>query len=915
MQRKEQTSLVELVVKALRAIDQHNYTTKVEPHSIDDLEEVVYALIQVLRHIDWNSGIKLFPQHDLTEFTSIFTNILTSKIEFKTELVTVLLAYFSIHPSLNQLIINSSCQWDLYFTSDNNNNNNNNTTKQDLFPGFYTVIKEIEKFKTFNKKFLSFMQYNFPHTTLINSWIPMWNLKRDNNKLDLNWDYYLNQNLLPNLFKEEAMTDFFLANNMNNGQLDITQATNIEPLLFKLYPRMVLLDEKWVNKKVYNQVLHNLLNLDDNHTVPLNFALQILMEIIDHPEYNYLEESKLVILLHLALVKLEKTPVTQLHTALSEIGSSQSLLAIVNLTQFFIAQFLNKLQLVNERISTDDLNKLQTGNTPMKFQNEQSSSDKKNKLSKFEIPSWFKDEILPDIPPIAKSLFIFDTPPNNYGSIKLSFTESLNVLFDCLNLTILIHNNIINQYHALKINLLQLDSSEKNDINVNIEYLSKQHFFQLNYIPIFTAMLTIKNIFKDGTTHLLPANGVNSTKKVITLNFTKYVESLIISYKDIALYHLLKFISTISQENLIFQKISIQMLNHLFFHDNGNNFTFSLCKENKLLFNEISSYIRLWNDGTSSYSLFFTELFGEKQPMVNIKKIDLRQLQELIPYMGIVIKFQETPDKKKKSYEYKSKGTRNFNSSSGNYNTASNYGHQQSNNDNNISSNNNQNGNSGILTQPIQPIPLKNMKNYMTPTKYDAYSSPVFIPSHNSSANTTTVINSTTNNMVSAGTSFTPQPQSQPQHMFNPGIGMYSTPLSYMKQQQQQSINPMGGIDPSVDASLAIAGNISSLSGINPNEMYTPGNYTMQTNFMSTPQTLPLTHNNNNPNTSNDNVSMLNTTKPVFSSPWNESPTMTSHPSQNKIVNTGKNYILGGHNRVKNNSRAQSIHIDQFENV
>ncbi|SCW04394.1 LAFE_0H12552g1_1 [Lachancea fermentati] len=32
------------------------------------------------------------------------------------------------------------------------------------------------------------------------------------------------------------------------------------------------------------------------------------------------------------------------------------------------------------------------------------------------------------------------------------------------------------------------------------------------------------------------------------------------------------------------------------------------------------------------------------------------------------------------------------------------------------------------------------------------------------------------------------------------------------------------------------------------------------------------------------------------------------------VVSTGKNYILGGHNRATNNSRAQSVHVDVFEN-
>lgn len=893
MQRKDQKSVVEVVVKTLGVLNQYNNSKKEDPSSSDDLESIVYALIQILRHIDWDSGVELFPKHDLTGLTSIFSNILESGIEFKTVIVTILMAYFSIHPSLNQLIINSNCQWNLYFKSDGSN-----ITKSDLYPGFYTVIKEIEKFKTFNKRLLSFMQFDFLQDTLINSWIPMWELKKDNNTLNLDWNYYSSRNLLPDLLKDESMTDFFLVNNMNNNQLYITQAPKFKLLLLQLYRRVLILNGKWVKKDFYNQVLHNMLNVDDDNIDSLNFALKVLMEIIDHPEYNYMEESKLVLLLYLALVKLEKVPVTQLHTILSEMGTTQSLISIVNMTQFFIAQFLNKLQLVSEKTSMDDITKLQTGKTRTNIRNEISSQQNgKNKLSKFEIPNWFKNEISPDIPPIAKSLFIFDTSVNEVDSLKLSFTETLNILSDCLNLTILVHNNIINQYHALNISLLQSDSTEKNDINVNIEYLLKQNFFQLNYIPIFTTMLTVKNMFKNGTDGLIFKNGVTSIKKVITLNSIKYIESLIISYKDIALYHLLKFISTISQENLILQKISIQILNHLFFHNNDNDFTYLLCKNNKLSLNEIYTYIRLWNDGTPNYSLFFTELFNEKQPMVNIKKIDLRQLQELIPNMDVVIKYQETIDNKKKSCEYKSKGSRNYSASSSDYNNSGNYGYNQSND------NRNGNHNTTMLPQPIQPVPQKTMKNYMTSAKYDAYSSPVFIPSQSNSANNTTMVSSTSNNIIASGGNFTPQPQ----QMINPGNAIYSTPYSYM---QQQTMNPMNGLDTNVDTSTATTNGLN-MPGMNPNDMCPPGNFSMQTNFMSTPQATPMVN-----STNNGNVPMINTNNnPVFTSPWNESPTMTSYTPQNKIVNTGKNYILGGHNRVKNNSRAQSIHIDQFENI
>lgn len=99
----------------------------------------------------------------------------------------------------------------------------------------------------------------------------------------------------------------------------------------------------------------------------------------------------------------------------------------------------------------------------------------------------------------------------------------------------------------------------------------------------------------------------------------------------------------------------------------------------------------------------------------------------------------------------------------------------------------------------------------------------------------------------------------------------------------------------------------NSFNTTNTNMTRQPTTLTRATDAMTTAPTTPTPYKNTSGSSSNNL--------------WIESPmtnfkgsTISKSTNKSKMVNTGKNYILGGHNKVKNNSRAQSIHIDDFEN-
>lgn len=881
------------------ALIQINSYNEDKSHDLESsLQELIYALIQMLRHLEYET-IRIEDSKYL-EKLDVFGPLISKEFDYKLELITILVAYFYINPKYRCLVINANHHWDK-LVKETENAATTITAAHGAYPGFYTIIKEVEKFETFDLQLLNFVQFNFQNV-LIESWILMF--KQDITS-SINWEYYLSRNKVPYLINNESWTDHFIANNISTDQLDINSSdlAPYRPLILKSYNRIALLKSQWVSKKLYNLTLQNL--LQTNHDMneydvlhnPLKSSLQVLMEIIDHPEYNLLQETKLILLLYISLQNIYNTPCNQIHEILSKLEPTQSLLSLINMTNFVLANYLNQFQ-----ISSRDLLRNNTkSNQNIKLNSKNLINGNVTKqLSKYEIPTWFKDDLLPKIPPIAKSLFVFDKLPKGMGP-NLPIDKSLTILLDCLNLTVLSHNNILKQYHRLNIHFIELNIP---DNNVNIEYLLKDNFFQLNYIPIFTTLLAIKNTPFSSTQ-------VINMKRVMLLNACKYVESLILSYNDVALYHLIKFISRISQENLVLQKISVQLLTHLLFHNKGPDPILQVCKENKLIHNELLNYVTLWNNGTAEYTPFYTELFDMKQPMVQIKKVNIRQLQELIPTLKKVLDFHDNMEFKRDSFDSKTKNVRNFSSSS-NFNTSapSNSTTTTYSYSNDLNGNNN---NGKIMNEPIQPTPQKSMKNYMTPAKYDAYSSPVFIPSHNSSVNNSGVMNSNNTSSLMQQSYVPPPPPPPPsQQPSNPGNNMYSTPISYMKQQQQtqpQTKNVMNNMDQMSNLNTN-NNNVNNMNqqGIQQNDIYPRGNFTLQTNYMTTPPNIPMAGNNNIQILSSTNAAM-------FNSAWNESPAMSTHTPQSKIVNTGKNYILGGHNRVKNNSRAQSIHIDQFENI
>ena len=914
----DQESIVQIIFQSLQSIDQFDLEQK---ENVQDFEDIIYSMIQTFRYLDHDKCISL-NNNKIKHFKNIFKNVLLSSIDFNLDLSIVLFAYFSILPFLHHLIDNTdlnelnhifSLKYNDMQSNPGNNIINNPSHDKPPLPGVFSVIRQVQDFKIFDKNLLSFLNWKFSKVYLLKHWFQSWVSYKDKH-------IYYGTPLISRLLQNESDLDFFLINNTDLNQFPDTLSSNINKytLLFdKIYYRICLLDPKWVPKDLYVHALNHLLDMD-KQIDSLEFNLQVIMELIDHPEYNLLEMPRLLVLLYLSLLRVENTPCTQLHNILNHLSTTQTLLSVINMSQFVITLFLNRILSMNQP-------------------NECASVPFYN-LSKllYKIPAWFKEEMLPDIPPISKSLFVFNTSQKD--DISFSLIDTLTILYQCLNLTIVIHNNIIDQYHALKLNLIQFDDS----ISVQVEYLLKQQFFQNNYIPIFSTLLVLMNMYPhENNTSSKVINDqfyqmvynsnftLHNIKKIIIFNSIKYIESLIVSYKDIALYHLLKFVSLISQENLLLQKISIRLLNHLFFHSNADdsesNKILSLCRNNELSFNELSTYIKLWNDGTSEYSFFYSKLLNETQPMVNIENVSLRKLQELIPNMDIVLKYHENQSKKNiitMEYIDKSNALKNYNSSfpSNDPTLSTNFNHHTTNtaknstksnykNKNNNNNNNNNMGNihSGTFSQTIQPVPQKKMKNYMSVNKYDAYTSQTFIPSSSSNMNNCTLIN--TNNTLNHDNLLNSyySPHSQ-QAINSVGNAIYSTPLTYIQQQQQQQHMKSNFIGINIDNSNPMNMNFQS---INQNEIYAQGNFPIQSNFMVTPQNLSASGNNSN----NSNVPIFTPSNTMFNSPWNDSPTITINTPQNKIVSTGKDYILGGHNRVQNNSRAQSIHIDKFENI
>ncbi|KAG0662296.1 hypothetical protein C6P45_001114 [Maudiozyma exigua] len=620
-------------------------------------------------------------------------------------------------------------------------------------------------------------------------------LLKDNNKTN-SINYYSNllkSNWIPTYLQQKKSQQQLQINDLskiltNPIKLDLTIINDTKLLqliqlnnsyINKFLSIKMLQNYKWFNNTSKKFIINAVFS-DKNYNInDINFNIQVMMEILDHSNLNLLKEDKLCFLLFISLNNLKFIDLSIIHKELTNMGSTQTFAALLNMIQFIISRTL-----LSKQYNTI-------------------------------LPDWFENSIIPQIPPISKSLFTFqDQKEKIVGSYNVTDNNITLLYWSLLNI-MTINNKILTTYSKWNLNPLKI-ATKNND---SLKHLLSNNYMNLYNITTMTTLILSQSIIQNSLSTMKQLN----FGKSLFMKSIKIFENLINLHGNIALFHIIKFANKISLQNLSLQKNCIILLNHLFFHNiDDSNMIMDHYNQNKLSQVALKEYIMRWNDGSEIYSKFFKQLLKSSQPSVINKTITIQDLFKYLP--------------KEQQDEYT-----------------------------NLSSNNNNNNN---IIRTIEPQPQKNIKSYINTNKFNAYNSTTFVPS---------TTNSITNNYLFA------TPPNTIQHQMANNTNIYNNSFNGMNSIHED--NNELGIHHSTDTFSAF------------NSPFTlPSNKTTEM-LNSTPKTPNSTSTNN------------------IQSPWNQSSAVTPNHtmSGSKIVNTGKNYILGGHNRVKNNSRAQSIHIDQFQ--
>ncbi|CAI4063131.1 hypothetical protein SUVZ_07G2080 [Saccharomyces uvarum] len=778
------------------------------------------------------------------------------------ELITILFAYISIHRQFHPLILHNLNVWNEFIVDYNNEVSSTSQERDPIKFGVLSLLSIVQNFDEITPDLFEFFKLSLK-PTLLEIWVPQWqNYNPSTTKL-INGDEKIS-----NWITKDYHMDFLITTFLSSSSSSLKVLPS-HYFVYKISKRIShfpnLIDPKLYQLAIAVIMENGISDIDNSNSHSANyndlpFYFQILMEVIDHPELNYLQENRLILLLDIALNHLMLVPTHCLHSSFGNLGSTQSLSSTLNIIQFLLSKFL-----INTGNITQLINKSNKKNVTNNNNNNNNNSRKKDwfqsQQTNYQIPFWFEDSILPPIPPISKSLFTFDKDLSHESDSIMIVRDLLR----CLNLTILLNSKLLRDYNDLNINALTQPPDHSSNISNGNNHIMIEQYMQLYLIPLSTSLLLAQQLNdqeqeqenkqeEEEDKNLIGSSSVRHlSSQLIFFSSLKLCENLIIKEKNLALYHLIKFITKISLDDLVLQKISINLLNHLFFHQindgsNHDNLIQRLCLKNQLSLQALKDYIILWNDGSQVYNSFFKNLFYEDQPEIETTRLTM---SDLVGFFSddeqIVI---STPPTTMTSVTT---------------------------NDRPVS---------------LQPIPQKNNVEVFTPlSKYDAYSSNSFVPSSSNNANTST----------------NKQPQ-QPQQPQN------TTPSSSNRYLYNKSALPQEHSSGNNDNSTQVSGSMNdsysldnSFSTTNTNMTRQPTTLTRATDAMTTAPTTPTSYKNSNCN-NNNNL-------------WIESPManfksciINKNSNKNKMVNTGKNYILGGHNKVKNNSRAQSIHIDDFEN-
>ncbi|CDO96375.1 unnamed protein product [Kluyveromyces dobzhanskii CBS 2104] len=499
----------------------------------------------------------------------------------------------------------------------------------DEVPGVYDVVYQLDAFETLDVEVLKFLSLNLGHV-LVHSWIPSWKTwvaSFRNNLKEFDTVHFLAKERILIKIVQPHELDLAIVNFQSYPKRwEVLCTNNMDAVKYfaSKCAKRSLKHFKWLNKSFHESVitLHSKCIGNDSFKHGLydteEFHFQVIMEIIDHPELNLLEESHLLLLLRVTLGDIhEKSIVTnqipQLHYTLGKLGTTLSFSSLINLLQYILSRYFLA---VTECI--------QNGT------NMETNLHWYKQLTNLSIPAWF-DDFMPRIPPIARAIFGFDGSATETGQETDSFHENFETLFECLQLTLSLNEELLMFYGKAGIDPLDVNPilTTKNCSNV-LKKTTSLHF-TMYFVSIYTVQLLSQQLLKDVNTSrsILGPRKIRIGATRLFRHCVGLIEHIIDNHGNNGLYHFIKFASQVSIESLPLQEISRILLYHVFSETN-DTWVLQLCLSNELSINGLLDYILLWNDGSGMYNPFFTKIFKQPQPNVSRKNVMLGDLIELL---------------------------------------------------------------------------------------------------------------------------------------------------------------------------------------------------------------------------------------------------------------------------------------------
>lgn len=776
------TERVTEIVQIVPLVEKYAKMLDLGSQSFAEIEESAYGFVNAIRRLKPHQEPKVA---NLDVFTSI-VRLCGKDLEHRSvnlDLLSVIFVHCSVHKSLVCLVRDFAQVTSQRQPIMSQLRELCGTVVSGYRPGFFSILAKLDIMENLDARSLSFLALNLgPVLRMV--WLPLWTQKAHKSL----YADVVGQNLIV-ATTVEAKLDFLIASRAHEPlEWYALKDHDSEPLKLFVYTtvRRALLFPRWLPKPFYQfceQTATDSTNNDcfTQSSGSSSFNLSVLMEILDHPSLNFFEEPHLTLLLTVSVYRLRMVciegDIMKLHLELGKMGSTHSLLGLLNITQYLLCRFLIKVGSLISIGRYYDKNK----------------SNWAIQQSLYQLPADF-DRIIPDIPPISRSSFGFDS------SVKPKVLESCQAeiiasLLNSLNSLIVCNQTILQYYEDNKIDITTCRANyPPSDSKTTIENRSTLEILHLCFVSN-TSSLFLSKLLSDEKTLALVVGRQEALvqSRLLHLNLLYNFELLLKIFKGLSLYQLVKFCSRISMAGLKLQGVCMNLLNHVFFETN-NPVTETDLLSSKSTMHVLYEYINTWNDGSQLYQRFYSDIFKMAQPAAHKVQIAWEPLLSLIPELkgdpNILQRTGKNPDFSK------------------------------------------------ILQAP----------------KYNAHASS-FVPASKSFNSIS--LEASTPNAHSANSQLTPSSVEFPQTTVKSPGQCEFTGATFPKEMHQKYFE--GGV---VNASSAPRISSSSTK--------------WDSNCFSQGSTI-------------------------------------SSETHSAVVNTGKEYILGGHNRATNNSRAQSVHVDRFE--